>query len=165
MVLFRQLEAMTSRAQIVDALKLLLGRERAISVDDVQAALEQTTGLDLDAYFDIWVKGSGPPVWATFTVQIGREPNAQHVMVTEVGDGARHPCDFNVELRGAGGERAKVRIVRGLEASGFISVDTDVAWVVTSTVLDPDSECLAYAPAAAPVPLRPPGWTPWRADP
>lgn len=161
MVLFRQLEAMTSRQQVVDAIKMLLGRERAISVGDVQAALEATTGLDLDRYFDIWVKGSGAPTWATFTVAVSGNPPTQQVAVTETG-AVRHPCDFAVELRGAGGETSKVRVVRGLDPAATVTVPTTVAWPVTSTVLDPDSECLAFAPTAAPVPLHPPGWSPWR---
>ena len=162
MVLFRQLEAMTSRAQVVGGIKLLLGRERAVSIDDVQAALEASTGLDLDNYFNIWVKGTGAPTWATFTVQVTREPPVQHVMLTEVGGGATHPCDFNVELRGAGGESAKVRFVRGLAPASSMNVDTSAAFAVTSTVIDPDGECLAFAPAAAAVALHPPGWSPWR---
>jgi aminopeptidase N len=161
MVLFRQLEAMTSRQKVVDALTMLLGHERAISVDDVQAALEATTGLDLDNYFDIWVRGSGAPTWAMFTVTVGREPPSQHITLTEATDGALHPCDLDVELRGAAGERARVRFVRGLTPQSSMSVDTDVPWVVTATVLDPDKECLAF-PAATLAPERhPPGWSPW----
>ena len=159
MVLFRQLEAMTSRAQVVNAIKMLLGQERAVSVADVQAALEATTQLDLDTYFDTWVRGSGAPAWPTFTVQVTREPPGQHVMLT---GGAGFPCDFNVEVRGAGGESAKVRFRRGLEPDGFLNVDTDVPFVITSTVLDPDSECLAFPGAAlAAAPRHPPGWSPW----
>jgi aminopeptidase N len=161
MVLFRQLERMTSRQQVVDALKMLLGRERAISVDDVQAALEATTGLDLDRYFDIWVRGEGPPEWGRFMVQVTREPPAQHVMLTEVGDGFLHPCDFDVEVRGAAGESARVRFVRGLDPDSFTSQDTAVPWVITSTVIDPDAECLAFPAAAARVDRHPPGWSPW----
>lgn len=161
MVLFRQLEAMTSRQKVIDALKMLLGREHAISVADVQAALETTTGLDLDRYFDIWVRGTGAPVWGAFMVEVTREPSAQHVMLTEVTDGALHPCDFDVELRGASGESARVRFVRGIDPASFMSIDTAVPWVVTSTVIDPDSECLAFPAAAPPARLRPPGWSPW----
>jgi aminopeptidase N len=162
MVLFRQLEVMTSRAQVVDALKMLLGQERAISVDDVQAALEATTGLDLDRYFDIWVRGSGAPTWGRFMVQVTREPPVQHVMLTEVTDGSFHPCDFNVEVRGAEpGQAQKIRFARGLDPDGFDSVDTDVPFVITSTVIDPDVECLAFPAAAAASPLHPPGWSPW----
>jgi aminopeptidase N len=161
MVLFRQLEAMTSREQVLDALAMVLGQERALSVADVQAALEATTGLDLDTYFDIWVRGTGAPTWASFMIQVTREPPSQHIQLTETTDGALHPCDFDVELRGADGERARVRFERGLQPDSFMNVDTDVPWVITSTVLDPDHECLAYPAAAAHRELAPPGWSPW----
>ncbi len=162
MVLFRQLEAMTSRQKVVDAIKLLLGRERAISVADVQAALEATTGLDLDRYFDIWVVGTGAPAWATFQVTIGREAPVQHIRLMET-SAVLHPCDFNVELRGANpDERTKIRFVRGLTPEREMNIDTLVPWNVTSTVIDPDSECLAYPAALTAPPLHPPGWSPWR---
>ncbi|HVV84656.1 MAG TPA: M1 family aminopeptidase [Kofleriaceae bacterium] len=161
MVLFRQLEAMTSREHVVDALKMLLGHERAISVDDVQHALEATTGLDLDNYFAKWVRGSGPPAWPTFTIAVTGDAPAQQVTLT---GGAGFPCDFHVGLRGANGETAEVAFARGMDPDASMTVDTDVTWAIQSTVLDPDSECLAFpaATAAHPAPPRhPPGWTPW----
>lgn len=163
MVLFRQLEAMTSRQQVVDALKMLLGSERALSVADVQAALEATTSLDLDNYFDIWVRGAGAPVWPTFQVSVTRSPPNQRVTLMET-SAVAHPCDFNVELQGAEGQTTKVRFRRGLAPEAFQTVDTSVPWVVTATVLDPDSECLAYPAALVAPALHPPGWTPWRSQ-
>ncbi len=160
MVLFRQLEAMTSRPRVVAALKMLLGHERAISVADVQAALETTTGLDLDRYFDIWVRGAGAPTWATFTVAVSGDAPNQSVVVTET-SAVAHPCDFDIGLQGAGGETGRVRITRGVDPQPTTTVATGVPWAVTATVLDPDSECLAFAPTAAPVPLHPVGWSPW----
>ena len=50
MVLFRQLEVLTSRDQVLAALKSVLGHQHALSVDDLVAALAQNTGLDLTAF-------------------------------------------------------------------------------------------------------------------
>ncbi len=165
MILFRQLEVLTSRGQVIDAIKMLLGQERAVSVDQVQAALETTTGLDLDNYFDTWIRGRGAPAWPTFRVAIVGAGLTQQVQVTETTAGGVHGCDFAVELRGAPGESHKVMIRRGVNGVAIATELAGVAWTVTSTVLDPDAQCLAYAEAATLVtPRHPPGWSPWRAS-
>ena len=164
MILFRQLEALTSRAAVIDALKLVLGRQRALSVDEVLAALEQTTGLDLDRYADVWLRGAGAPTWPTFRVTVTGDAPSQQVTVDEVTPGGvLHGCNFSIGLRGAGGETAKAWIERGVDGAATVTVPTGVAWTVTSTSLDVDAQCLAYpAAAAAPAARHPDGWTPWR---
>ncbi|MCL4228480.1 MAG: hypothetical protein KJZ91_28790 [Myxococcales bacterium] len=164
MILFRQLETLTSREQVLTAIASVLGRERALSVAEVQAALELTTGLDLDRYFDTWVRGSGAPTWPTFRVEVTGTPPSQSLVVTEVTPGGGlHGCDFAVGISD-GAESAKVMIRRGVDGAAVTTVATGVSWAVTTTTLDPDAQCLAYlaAPGAAPVPRHPPGWTPWR---
>jgi len=165
MILFRQLEVLTSRAQVIDALKQVLGQERALSVAEVQAALEATTGLDLDNYFDTWIRGRGAPTWPTFRVEITGKAPAQQVVVTETTPGGQlHGCNFKNELRGDGGEApVTVAIARGVDGVAVATVPTGVTWPVTSTVLDPDAECLAYPDGVTLQKQRhPPGWTPWR---
>jgi aminopeptidase N len=163
MILFRQLEALTSRAAVIDALKLVLGRQRALSVDEVLAALEQTTGLDLDRYADVWLRGAGAPTWPTFRVTVTGDAPSQQVTVDEVTPGGvLHGCNFSIGLRGAGGETAKAWIERGVDGAATVTVPTGVAWTVTSTSLDVDAQCLALPAAAAPAARHPDGWTPWR---
>ncbi len=167
MILFRQLEGLTTREQVLDAIAMLISTERAVSVTDVQAALESTTGLDLDTYFDIWVRGSGAPVWPTFRATITGTAGAQTLTVTETTPGGvLHGCNFSVELRGASlpAETQRVAVVRGVDGMASVSVPVPVAWNVVATVIDPDAECLAFTDTATAVapPRHAPGWTPWR---
>jgi aminopeptidase N len=164
MILFRQLESLSSRPQVIDAIRMLLGTERAISVDDVQTALEASTGLQLDTYFDIWVRGEGAPVWPTFRVEITGTAPAQNVVVTETTPGGvLHGCNFSIALTGPNAETAKVPIVRGIDGVAVVTVPTGVTWPVMSTVLDPDAQCLAYrATTSVTTSRHPPGWNPWR---
>lgn len=164
MILFRQLESLSSRAQVIAAIASVLGSQRALSVDEVQAALETSTGLDLDNYFDTWVRGAGAPVWPTFRVDLTGTFPAQQVVVTETTPGGvLHGCSFAIELRGELGESTKVRSERGVDGAATTTVATEATFPVTSTVLDPDAECLAY-PAASltAAPRHAPGWSPWR---
>lgn len=166
MILFRQLESLASRQQVFVALRTLLGQERAIGVADVQAALEASTGLDLDRYFDVWVRGAGAPVWPTFRTTVTGVPPEQSITVDEVTPGGvLHGCNFAVEIRGAvAGQSELVPIVRGVNGAASVTAVSNVPWPITSTVLDPTAHCLAYpaGATAAPAPRHPPGWTPWR---
>ena len=163
MILFRQLETLSSRQQVLAGIAMVLGSERALSVDEVQAALEATTALDLDRYFDTWVRGSGAPVWPTFRVEITGTAPSQQVVVTETTPGGTlHGCNFSIGLSGAGiGESAKVMVPRGVNGVAVATVPTGVSWAVTSTVLDPDATCLAYPMTFTAPPRHPRGWTPW----
>jgi len=166
MILFRQLEALSSRAQVIAALQQVLGSPRALSVDELVAALETSTGLDLDRYVDVWIRGSGAPVWPTFRVSLsGAAPDQTVTVVETTPGGVLHGCNFAVGLRGAGGETAKVAIVRGVDGVASVTVPTGVAWTATGTILDVDNQCLAFPAAGlARVPLHPEGWSPWRGD-
>ncbi|HVK84620.1 MAG TPA: M1 family aminopeptidase [Kofleriaceae bacterium] len=147
MVLFRQIEVLSSRAQVIAALQTLLGEPRAISVDDVLAALETSTGLDLDAYAAAWIHGTGAPEWpgvlATFTP--GAETSTVRVQVV---NGTERRCKFHVQLNGANADeyaRVEVDTFRnGIDQTFTIPTP---AFTVTSTLIDPFSECLVYASA------------------
>jgi len=149
MVLFRQLEVLSSRAQVIAALQMLLGQAHAISVDDVLAALSTTTGLDLTAYAAAWVRGTGAPEWPTintvFTAGAGTSTLAIHQV-----KGVERRCKFHVRLRGANpGDSADVEVDTfhgGIDQT--LQVPTP-AFTVTSTQLDPFSECLVYAGTSA----------------
>ncbi len=165
MILFRQLESLSSRPQVLAGIASVLGTERTLSVAELQAALEASTGLDLDTYFDTWVRGAGAPVWPTFRVEITGTAPSQNVVVTETTPGgALHGCNFAVALTGASaGESAKVQITRGVDGVMVATVPTGVAWPVVSTTLDPDAQCLAYLETTTVTATRhPPGWNPWR---
>lgn len=168
MVLFRQLEAMTSRAAIIEALQSVLGAPRALSVEELRVALEDATGLDLAAYFDAWVYGTGAPAWPEVTVAWTQDPKTgdvalafEHVNAAD----APGPCVFHVALDGDGdAERALVAIDLRDGASQVIEVP-DPGFVVTSDTLDPLAECLVYRQVDAldAPPRHAPGWSPWRA--
>ncbi len=165
MILFRQLEALTSRAQVLEALAALLGEPRAIGVADVRAALEDATGLDLAGYFDAWVYGDGAPEWPRFTVTTTDLGADVEVTVTQASPATPMGCAFAVELVGAGeGESVEVWIDLGIDGSATVTeVAPDVPFDVVDAVLDPHTHCLAYeaTPTAAPAVRMPPGWTPW----
>jgi aminopeptidase N len=157
MVLFRQLESVASRDQVVRALQHLLGQPRAISVDDVEAELTATTGLDLTAYFAGWVRGTGTPTWpriaATWTAGTGGAGTLT-ITQTNLTGASGKGCVFAIALRGAGGEEVRVPVdtLRGGPAQ-TVPV-TGVGFAVTSTVLDPDAQCLVYPVTATAGPVR-----------
>jgi len=163
MILFRQVEALRSRTDVLAAIRMLLGQQRTLSVADVQAALETTTGLDLDGYVDTWIRGSGAPVWPTFRVEVtGTVPN-QHLVVTETTPGGvLHGCNFAIGI-GDGSNTGIVPIARGVDGLASVTVPTGVAWEVTQTELDPTAQCLAFpeAPALTVAPRHGAGWSPW----
>ena len=165
MILFRQLEVLFSREAVLDAIASLLGEPRALSVAEVQAALEAETGADLEAYFDGWVRGTGAPVWPEFTVTVG-EPGVGSidVTVTQVAPAEPRPCGFAVRLLGPNPEDTlDVRFDRGgIDAGLTETVSASPTFAVTGTQLDPLGECLAYPSAPGlRAPRHPPGWTPW----
>jgi aminopeptidase N len=166
MILFRQLEALFSRDDVLTALTMLLGSERAIGVDDVQAALEAATGADLAAYFDRWVRGTGAPVWPQFSIATADAGGGMlDVTVTQTNAASGLAgCAFAVQLRGAAAEDT-VDVWFDLGVDGSESATQRVAtpaFAITSTALDPHGHCLAYPATAAQAPRRPAGWTPWR---
>ncbi|MEZ4366901.1 MAG: M1 family aminopeptidase [Kofleriaceae bacterium] len=161
MVLFRQLEVMTSRQAVIDALASVLGSPSTLSVDALQAALETTTGLDLDAYVDAWVRGTGAPVWPEVAVSFAAGTlSVTHTNATT----SAGPCRFHVGLYGAGdGDELLVEV--DLADGASQSLPATPGFEVATVVLDPLAECLVYEPAAAvtaPAPRRQ-GFSPWRA--
>ena len=157
MVLFRQIEAMYGRAAVIDALKLVLGRQGAISIADLQGALETTTGANLTPYFDAWVYGTGVPAWpkAAITITptgVGTNVTVSAAMTTA--DGVARGCAFHVRLADAGATQSfDVPLSTGPDGTAQATWSGDPGFVVASHVVDPLSECLvtegtAFAPAA-----------------
>lgn len=164
MILFRQLESLFSREAVLNAIATLLGEPRALSMDEVQVALEESISVDLDEYVDGWLRGTGAPVWPEFTVTTsGAGPGAIDVTVTQVTPAQPRACAFAVRLTGAAPEDVlDVRFTRGGIDAGLTEiVVANPTFAVTGTQLDPLGECLAYATSATRAPRHPRGWTPW----
>ncbi|MBP6629331.1 MAG: hypothetical protein KA297_07865 [Kofleriaceae bacterium] len=165
MVLFRQLEVLSSRAQVIAALQALLGQARAIGVADVTAALASATGLDLTAYVAAWVTGEGPPVWPEFTAVFtpgatAGSPGSLQVDQTNAAATGDKRCRFKIGLEGADTAQ-NVKVVIDTVASGPSQtlVVPDPGFAVVRTVIDPDAECLAFPTASTLV--RAPRPQPW----
>jgi aminopeptidase N len=160
MVLFRQLEALTSRAQVIAALQTVLGQPRALSVTGLLAALEQHTGLDLDGYMG-WIYGTGAPEWPRITLSynIGGATDMLRVQQTAAPD---RRCKFHVGLRGAGpGELVLVPVdtLRG-GIDQTIPISPQPPFAVTALELDPLRECLVFPQLLAPAPRMNPWLSP-----
>ncbi len=152
MILFRQIERMSSREQVIAALKTLLGEPRALSVDDVIAALETSTGLDLDAYANAWIKGTGVPAWPTVVATYAA--GSLHVQVTAGGD---RRCKFSIALVGANPGESQLVDVNTFTGGIDQTIAVTPAFAVTTTQIDPLRECLVY-PATTVKPARVNPW-------
>lgn len=156
MIFFRQIEVLSSREQVIAALKTVLGTPRALSVDELVTALEQATGLDLDAYAAAWIRGTGAPVWPT--VALTHTPGAENdTLRVQVMAGTERRCKFHVVLRGANAEQQLVPVDtfrNGIDQT--ITITPKPAFAVMTIELDPLRECLvlphAAQAAAAPAP-------------
>lgn len=146
MILFRQLEVLSSRQQVLAAIaSVITGPAHAASVDDVVAALAAKTGLDLTAYSAAWIHGTGAPEWPTFntTFTAGTGTSTLHVMQVK---GQSRRCKFHLALEGA--QPTDVQLVEvdtfhnGIDQT--LTVPTP-AFAVTKTEIDPNHECLVYA--------------------
>ncbi len=164
MVLFRQIEVLSSRQKVIAAIATLLGKPRALSVDEVIAALTLSTGLDLTEYTNAWIKGSGRPTWPTFTtvftpaVTLG-EMGTLAVNQTNTATAGNRRCAFHVELRGANpGDVVSVLVDTFRNGTAQNLLVATPAFAVTSTVLDPGSECLVYNNGIVHLPLRRAPW-------
>lgn len=167
MVLFRQLEVMYGRDKILAGLQTLLGHAHAIGVDDVIAALEASTGQDLDAYAAAWIKGSGAPDWPRYALVYTAATNT--LSLDQVNEKANaRGCKFHVALRGANaGEQQLVEVDTRTQVDQTITV-TAPTFTVTSLQLDPQNECLVYLASSSPRSLTPSHFdvvrpTPWLA--
>ena len=148
MVLFRQLEVRYSRAAVMGALQDLLGRPRAISLDDVRRALEARTGADLAGYVRGWLVGDGAPTWPT--VRVARNTAADGaVTVTVNPHGSGRGMMFVVRVEGAAGERQDIAVDLGVDGSRPPTVTARPGFVVTRVTLDPDAQALVYEEPAA----------------
>ncbi|MBV8757877.1 MAG: hypothetical protein JO257_11390 [Deltaproteobacteria bacterium] len=157
MVLFRQLEVLTSRDQVLTAIKSVLGHQHAISIDDVVAALQTSTGLDLSAYKAAWIHGSGKPAWPTVMTTYAN--GSLHV--TQVTSTDKR-CKFHVGLDGdQPGQQTLVAVDTFRDGLDQTIPVTAPAYPVTSVVLDPLAECLVYG-AGFTAPAR---INPWQAAP
>lgn len=153
MILFRQLEALSSRAQVLAALASVLGSPRALSVDELVAALAAKTGLDLAGYADAWIEGTGAPQWPRATVSFN-PPSTLRVIVTA---GTPKRCKFSVALTDGGANRMIVPVDtfrNGLDQT----ITVTPGFTVAQTVLDPLHECLVLPQAFIETPRA---WHPW----
>lgn len=158
MVLFRQLEVMSSRDAVINALKQVLGSPRALSVDELVAALEASTGLDLTDYAAAWIHGTGKPVWPEAKVTFTAVPTTSTLRV-QIVEGSERRCKFAVALLGAGaGERVEIDVdtfTNGIDQT--LEVPTP-AFDVIATQVDARAECLVFPSIgglAAPRPQHP----------
>jgi aminopeptidase N len=163
MILFRQLEVLFTRDQVLDAIAQVLGEAHALSVDELQAALEDTLGVDLDMYFDRWVRGAGAPVWPRFTVDV-TGLDTTDVSVTVSQPAPYHGCAFTIRLRGADlADQHDLFFDFGLDGTESVTQSATTTFVVTRYDFNAKGECLAFRETgAARTPLHEPGWTPWR---
>lgn len=146
MILFRQIEVLSSRRQVMAALRALLGRERALSLDEVRAALEASTGLPLDAYLRAWLRGAGAPSWPAVDARYA--PAAGGGVTVTVGvqtrDNVLRPCAFHVRLTGEGDQRLDVPMRIGLDGALPQPVTVKPTFTVTGVVVDPSYEALVF---------------------
>jgi aminopeptidase N len=161
MILFRQLEVMTSREQVLAAIKSVLGTPHALSMDELVAALARETGLDLSTYMAGWLKGSGKPDWPRYTATFTPGSGTSTLALVETNKKATpRGCKFHVALKGANAtdvSLVEVNTFTGGEDQ-TLSVPTP-AFTVTSIALDPDAECLVYLMSSSPREV--PRITPW----
>lgn len=163
MILFRQIEAMSSREQVIAALQTVLGAQRALSVDDVLAALEASTGLDLGAYAAAWIRGTGAPVWPTVRLSYMVGDATDFLRVEHVA-GVERTCKFHVLVKGAtAAEQLLVPVDLREGADQTIPIQPQPTFTVTATELDPLRECIvlpATTALVAPHALRHPWLSP-----
>ncbi len=154
MILFRQVEVLSSRAAVLDALKSVLGRPHALSVDELIAALEAKTGLDLSAYAAAWIKNTGAPEWPRVTVTF-TPPSTLHVVQTA---GTARRCKFSVALDNITTANRMIVPVDTFHDGIDQTLTVNPGFTVTSTELDPLRECIVL-PAALQVTA--PARNPW----
>lgn len=153
MILFRQLEAMFSRDQIIAAIADLLGRD-VIGVADVQAALESSTGADLAGYFDRWVYGEGVPVYPRFAVEVLDNGDGSYdVTATQVElQFGLAGAVFAVRLTGDNGETFDVDFNLGPAGAETTTMTATPGFEVTGHRFDPHRTTLAQGTTASAAP-------------
>jgi aminopeptidase N len=151
MILYRQVEVMTSRDQVLAALHDVLGTQRALSIDELVAALVAHTGIT-QAYFDAWLKGTGAPSWPKYDVTFTPGTGTSTLVLHETNPiSVPRGCKFHVELDGANaGESAMVAVDTYTNGSEQTLQLPTPAFTVTSLSLDPLNECLIYPNTLSP---------------
>jgi aminopeptidase N len=152
MILFRQLEVLTSRAQVLAAIQMVLGTQRALSVDEVVAALESSTGIELDAYVAAWLRGSEAPDWPRYHVTFTQAPGTSTLALDQLNEKPnKRGCKFKVALHGAGASEVQLVSIDTFTgtADQTLGVPTP-SFTVTAISLDPDAECLVYLVSSTP---------------
>lgn len=149
MVLFRQLAVMFDEQSVLDAIRALIGtgEAHAISVSDVQRALEVELGVSLEDYFQAWVFGTGEPSYPLANATFERTPEgAWRVQLTAAAeDGIARGCAFRVRLLGGPGEQADYFFNNGPSGGAYPEPPAQtLPFTPTSLVLDPENECLIY---------------------
>jgi aminopeptidase N len=144
MILFRQLEALYGREPIMSALGQLLGQQRPLSITDVEVALADAVGANLDTYFDKWLHGSGAPQWPSFRVDYVQNGASVDVTVSQdVHPDGLFGAAFSVELRGADDAVFPIWFDMGVNGSPSKSATVEPGFDVLSAVFDADSHTLA----------------------
>jgi aminopeptidase N len=157
MVLFRQLEVMSSRAQVLAAIKSVLGQPHALAVSDLLAALQQQTGIEMSQYGPAWIEGTGSPMWPRFYLQFTPATGTSSLLVHQINAGTRaRGCKFHVALHGATPDEVALVAIDTMANGADQTVQLPTpAFTVASLELDPQNECLVYldssSPLAAPV--------------
>ena len=153
MVLFRQLEVMSSRAQVLAAIKSVLGQPHALAVSDLLAALQQQTGIDMSKYGPAWIEGTGSPMWPRFYLQFTPGTGTSSLLVHQINAGTTpRGCKFHVALHGATPDEVALVAIDTMAggADQTVSVPTP-AFTVASLELDPQNECLVYLDSSSPL--------------
>jgi aminopeptidase N len=165
MILFRQLEVMTSREQVLAGIKMVLGQPHAIGVDDVVAALSQATGMDLSEYAAAWIRGSGAPDWPLYALTFTPGAGTSTLVLDQTNEKAMpRGCKFHVALKGANATDVQlVEVDTRTAVDQTLTVPTP-SFTVTSLVLDPLAECLVYLQSSSPRTNAPNVQYGWRTD-
>ncbi len=144
LVLFRQLEVRYSRDAVLTALAEVLGKPRALSLDELRIALEKSTGASLGAYVEGWLVGDGQPSWPTVRVTrntVAGDPVAIALDAKKKGRGLK----FIVRLEGANaGQRLDVALDTGIDGNGPTTATARPGFVTTRVTIDPDAQALVF---------------------
>ena len=149
MVLFRQLAVMFDERSVSNAIRALIGtgEAHAISVADVQRALEAELGVSLEDYFQAWVFGSGAPSYPMANASFEQTPEGAWCVQLSAAaeDGIARGCAFRVRLLGAPGEQADFFFNNGPSGGAYPEPPSQVLpFTPVSLVIDPENECLIY---------------------
>jgi aminopeptidase N len=162
MILFRQLEVLTSRAQVMAAIQSVLGSARSLSVDQLVAALETSTGLALAEYAAAWIHGTGAPVWPEVRATFTPAATTSTLRVEQTAALERR-CKFHVAVFGANDdERIDVAVDTFTNGTDQTLAVPTPPFTVIGTVIDPLSECLVFTTPSTFAPIAtPPRPHPW----